>query len=302
MSHSVLYVDDSPVDRVRWKGVLSKHPEFIVQTCDDGAAALQLIAESPPDLVLTDLNMPDLGGLQLVQKLAEDHPGLPVVIITGTGSEDIAIEAMQSGAANYLTKTQAPATIIATLRQVLRAGEDAAAEIELMQCLVSDEYSLELPNSRAIMCATASFLRKGIEAAGLCSAGDVVRVGVALEEALLNACLHGNLELDSALKEEDGDQFERLAEERAASEPWEQRKVRVEASIRPEEAVIRISDEGAGFDPKDLPDPTDPENLLKPHGRGVLMMRMFMDNVTWNPRGNIVSMIKRRSTEEAEDE
>jgi anti-sigma regulatory factor (Ser/Thr protein kinase) len=60
------------------------------------------------------------------------------------------------------------------------------------------------------------------------------------------------------------------------------------------EAKFVIRDEGPGFDPSTLPDPTDPENLLRPCGRGVMLMRTFMNEVTFNDRGNEVTLIWRR--------
>ena len=57
-----------------------------------------------------------------------------------------------------------------------------------------------------------------------------------------------------------------------------------------------IRDEGPGFDPDGLPDPTDPENLTKASGRGVLLIRTFMDEVRFNDTGNEITMIKRCST------
>ena len=59
---------------------------------------------------------------------------------------------------------------------------------------------------------------------------------------------------------------------------------------------IAIRDEGKGFDPGSLPDPTDPENLIKASGRGLLLMRAFMDDVFHNETGNEVTLIKRQST------
>ncbi len=56
-----------------------------------------------------------------------------------------------------------------------------------------------------------------------------------------------------------------------------------------------IRDQGRGFDPNSLPDPTDPANLEKAAGRGVLLMRSFMDEVSYNDRGNSVTLVKRRS-------
>ena len=66
----------------------------------------------------------------------------------------------------------------------------------------------------------------------------------------------------------------------------------VDASISPQQLKVQITDEGTGFNPENLPDPTDPENLLKPHGRGVMMMKLFLDEVTWNEQGNSVTLIK----------
>lgn len=69
----------------------------------------------------------------------------------------------------------------------------------------------------------------------------------------------------------------------------------VSARYEPGEVTYRIEDEGPGFDPKSLPDPTDAANLERLHGRGLMLMRMFMDEVAHSPTGNAVTMTKRRS-------
>ena len=66
------------------------------------------------------------------------------------------------------------------------------------------------------------------------------------------------------------------------------------AHFQEDEARFVIRDEGPGFDPRTLPDPTDPENLLKPSGRGVMLIRTFMDAVAFNETGNEITMIKRQ--------
>ena len=72
------------------------------------------------------------------------------------------------------------------------------------------------------------------------------------------------------------------------------RRIRVTAHITPEEMEISIRDEGSGFDPSKLPDPTDPENLDRPCGRGVMLMRAFMDDVRYNETGNEVTLVRKR--------
>ena len=78
-------------------------------------------------------------------------------------------------------------------------------------------------------------------------------------------------------------------------------RARVALAERDDGIVITIADDGPGFDVSSLPDPTDPENLIRPSGRGILFMRMFMDDVRYNATGNRVTLVKNRE-ERAADE
>jgi serine/threonine-protein kinase RsbW len=108
---------------------------------------------------------------------------------------------------------------------------------------------------------------------------DVVRAGfpdecrfaiqLALDEALVNAARHGN----------------KLDPSKTVHAAW---------SFDDKQFRISIEDQGPGFDPDALPDPTAEENLACPHGRGVMLMRAYMTEVSFNKRGNKVTMIKLR--------
>jgi anti-sigma regulatory factor (Ser/Thr protein kinase) len=128
---------------------------------------------------------------------------------------------------------------------------------------------------------------------GLCDEADRVRIGVALEEALVNALYHGNLEVSSTLLETDYKAYCELVERRRQEPPYSTRKIHVTADMNREKAVFVIRDEGPGFNPAALPDPTEPANLEKASGRGVLLMRTFLDEVIYNARGNEVTLVKR---------
>ena len=98
-------------------------------------------------------------------------------------------------------------------------------------------------------------------------------VDVAVREALANAIKHGNLQ-DPA------------------------KQVHVDLAVEGSDLVIRVEDEGVGFDPSRLGDPLAPENLLRPNGRGIFYMRSFMDAVDYQPRpggGTVVTLRKRLS-------
>jgi serine/threonine-protein kinase RsbW len=107
------------------------------------------------------------------------------------------------------------------------------------------------------------------------SAKDLFGVKLALEEAIVNAIKHGN-RMDPS------------------------KSVRVRCELDDERVQILVEDEGLGFDPSDVPDPTEVENLEKPSGRGLMLMRAFMTTVEYNARGNRVLLEKRRSVEPAE--
>lgn len=289
---SILVVDDSVTDRTRMSGLLARRPNYTIAVAEHGAAALQHLAKVPADLVLTDLQMPEMDGLELVREMKEEYPHIPVILMTGVGSEEIAVQAMKEGAASYVSKTSASKFLHDNVDRILAARVDELSNATLLQNMQVDEYQLSLINDRVLMASTARFLRQAVQAVQLCTAQELPRVGVAMEEALLNACLHGNLNLDSKLREGDGVAFQELAQQRAQQTPWKDRRVVVKASITPQQMKVEIADEGSGFDPAKLPDPTDPENLLKPHGRGVMMMKLFLDDVQWNERGNRVTLIK----------
>jgi len=125
-----------------------------------------------------------------------------------------------------------------------------------------------------------------------CEHGEMQRT-MAVEESLANAFYHGNLELDSALKEDGSDRFAELAKERSQTEPWQNRRVKITELATPFGLWITIRDVGSGFDVegglKRMEDP-DPLALLA-SGRGLIMMKEFTDALIFNPDGNEVTLV-----------
>ena len=102
---------------------------------------------------------------------------------------------------------------------------------------------------------------------------------MSVREAVINAIKHGN-------REQPG------------------KRVLMAMDLEGEDVVVRVEDEGPGFDPDKLPDPTAPENLLRPSGRGIFMMRQFADSIEYSfpsERGTVVTMRKRIATPQEED-
>ena len=96
----ILVVDDALSDRTLVSGIAAKWGDSQVLQAEDGQAALTLIEQDPPDLILTDMHMPQMNGLELVTAVRETNPSIPGILITAKGSEDIAARALRAGAAS----------------------------------------------------------------------------------------------------------------------------------------------------------------------------------------------------------
>jgi CheY-like chemotaxis protein len=293
---TVLVVDDSPFDRRLVGAVLERDVGGPVHYADSGAEALDLVGRVAPQVILTDLQMPGMNGLELVETLRTRYPRVPVVLMTAYGNEDIALSALHAGAASYVPKRNIGRDLALTLDRVLAAARRENQQRQVLERLDRGELAFVLENDSALVLALVGQVQEYLGRLRLCDEADHTRVGIALGEALHNALYHGNLELDSALREQDEGLFRRLAEERAAAPPYRDRKVRATIRLSRSEAVFVVTDEGPGFNPTAVPDPTDPANLEKTSGRGLLLMRMFMDEVGFSARGNEVTMVKRCSS------
>src|SRR5258708_1674282 len=115
---TVLIVDDSAVDQRRAEKLLIKDGLTVV-TANNGQEALAVMQKNLPDLVLTDMQMPQMDGLQLVEEIRGRFPSVPVVLMTAHGSEEIAVEALKKGAASYVPKRNLAEDLSETIDNVL---------------------------------------------------------------------------------------------------------------------------------------------------------------------------------------
>jgi CheY-like chemotaxis protein/anti-sigma regulatory factor (Ser/Thr protein kinase) len=290
---TVLVVDDSAMYRKLAGELVGKTGSQAI-FAEDGRQALEILDREHPDAVLTDLQMPHVDGLQLVEEVRKRRLAIPVIIMTAFGSEEIARQALRAGAASYV-----PKKVLATeLNEALRTAYAAArTKRELQRArdfLKYQEAYFVLGYDSDASAALVSALQENLAQMDFGDEVALLQVGMAITEALANARDHGNLELDSALREESDDAYYNLGIERQTQAPYADRRVHLTEHLTPTEVRYTIRDEGNGFDSSSLPDPTNPENLLVASGRGIMLIHTFMDEVSFNDCGNEITMLKRR--------
>lgn len=291
---TILVVDDSLIDRRVAARVLQQEGGWHAVFATNGVEALAMMEKSAPRLVLTDLQMPQMDGLMLVEQIRDKHPHVPVVLMTGTGSEEIAVRALKAGAASYVPKRNLATALVPALSQVLAASRIDEPRLHMLSCITQQDVRFTLPCDPALIPAVAAHLREPVLAMGLCDATGATRVGIALEEALSNAMYYGNLEVPSGLRQKDEAAFHEQVARRRAAPQYRDRQVRVFVNVTMAEAAYVIFDQGPGFDATRLSDEAQPCDLDKPGGRGMVLMRTFMDQVTYSKTGTMVSMLKKR--------
>jgi anti-sigma regulatory factor (Ser/Thr protein kinase)/HAMP domain-containing protein len=174
--------------------------------------------------------------------------------------------------------------VISKLSRVVDESDRSAQMARSMEFVIQKETRMEIPNDPSLISSISVYLAS-------VSTSDILRrqsIELALEEALANAIIHGNLEVPSHLKEDDFDSFNGLIATRSALEPYASRKARVFYSYNKTSAVFVIKDEGAGFDwRRTIAQECDTEAC---HGRGLLLMQALATQISFNDKGDEITL------------
>lgn len=289
-----LVVDDSTTDRRVVGFLLKKAGGWEIEYALQGKEALEKVGSTEFDLILTDLIMPSMNGLELVAAVGAQRPHVPVILMTSRGNEGIALLALREGAASYIPKRLLPRNLMETVGRVMAVAGRRQAHEPIWGAMRQTECSFLLGSRVAAVQSLVVYLQESLLLAGFCGQVQCTQLGVALQEALLNALYHGNLEVGAHHGAESDAAFHALVARRCQEPPYRERQIHVAATLTEEKAVFVIRDEGSGFDTSQLPDPTDVSALEKASGRGVILMRLFMDQVVYDPAGREVTLVKER--------
>ncbi len=299
MATNILIVDDSQVERVLVEGMLRRNSAYRVQLAANGREALDAIdaTSRKPDLVVTDLVMPELDGLELVRRMRDRHPGIPVILMTAYGDESTAVQALEAGAASYVPKAEKAERLMAAIERVVELAAANRNREQLVRCILEYHGRFALKNDRRLIHAFAAQMQQTLAGMNFSDTVERIRVGEALEEALLNAMYHGNLEfqkeeLDKIRAELDDDMLDRLVEVRCKESDFCDRRILVVTHLTEEEARFVIRDEGHGFSTAAVAGAPISDRAASGACRGMTLIRSLMDDVTFNKSGNELVMRK----------
>lgn len=295
---TILVVDDALSDRTLVSGIASKWSDSQVLQAEDGRAALALIEQDPPDLILTDMHMPEMNGLELVTAVRETNPSIPIILMTAKGSEDIAARALRAGAASYVPKRRLAQDLLETIRQVHNTSRSERTQVRLMHHATHIETSFVLFNDRSLIRAAVDQVLNMLRCLPLRDQNERLRVGIALEEALNNASFHGNLQVRDEAGDDRGRYME-IAQQRWFADPYKSRRIRLDIRIDRTRAEFTVTDDGDGFDWQHwmaLPE------LDQQEARGISLMLSIMDQVTFSESGSQVTLLKHCFTDPGDDD
>jgi len=291
---TIVVVDDEEVIRITIQKKLSRMG-FNVLSFEKAEDALIYIKNSPgeADLILTDIKLRKMDGIELLRRVNGMDEPVPVLIVSGHGNVEDAIRALRYGASDYIRKPFDINDLTSSVRNILKRKFEKRVTEVFGQYKLYQKSVLEIPTNGELINTISFNLAKDLVPAGLFNYTTSENITLSLQEALANAMFHGNFEIDSSLRESGGmKSFNEEIDIRKNTPPYRDRTVKITYELTREYVYYEIEDQGKGFNHVSLPDPRDPENFFKNSGRGLLIIRIHMDEVSWNDKGNIIMMKK----------
>lgn len=293
---AILLAEDSPTHATLIQRLLEDAGHDVICVAD-GQQAFDGIQVDRPDLVVTDLQMPRINGVELVTQIAEQFPMLPSIVVTARGSESLAVDALAKGATNFVPKDSMAKLLTRTVRQTIQLARLDASIDSYSQQSLPFEWTAHLHSDPLKTDPIVWAVVQTMAAADLLGPTQRLRVGIATMSGLFNAICFGNLQLT------DDDKFigQVLSDDPACSETFSERfkgtpasklETVVRVSIGDRDTRIAIRHTGRGRAARLRPVPGTPESFEIEHSRRLMLITSFMDDVMFRHDATEMVMVK----------
>lgn len=283
----ILLAEDDPALRANFARQLD-HMGHDVRAFSGGADLIAAVEADAPsvDMVWTDLVMPDGDGFDVIRAARVHLPGVPILVVSGAAEADLLLSAFRLGADHFLPKPFSAAELSAVIRRIEALRAALRDKVRAWHSFVRSDIELRIPADVGVAAAAAALFGK--HARSFLDEDGCRGLQVAVHEILLNSIEHGCLEITNQEKRDalDEDRYAELLAERRADPRLGGRVVNARLMADTIHGVtITLTDPGPGFSPEQLPDPSDPENLFSPSGRGIMMAKLQVDELRYEDGG-----------------
>ena len=287
----VLIVEDDKASRFFLESLLESN-DYNFKSAANGIEGLNIFEEYKPDVVLTDIQMPIMDGLELLEAIRDSKSDTIVIMVTAFGTENYAIQALHLGANNYLKKPVSSQELLRLLKKYKAILSSKYSPDTLPGRLINRKFSIDFNTEYNKI---PKIVDKVIIESNLdIDDNEKINIELGLVELITNAIEHGNLNISYEEKQKALDEgiLGDLYNKRMEDPVYQNRTITIDFHADLEKYQWTITDEGNGFDWNTLPNPTDEDHILELNGRGVFISRFLFDKIEYVGKGNIVIATK----------
>jgi YesN/AraC family two-component response regulator len=261
-------------------------------SADNGKAGLQLYHQHKPDIILSDIQMPIMSGLEMLEEIRKEHSDVIVIMLTAFGSEEYAVQSFLKGANNYLKKPVFHKDILFLLKRYENELKTRDKAKVFPGIVIRRESTIKFRSEIEVI---PQIVRQLVfETDKKFSDTEITEIEIGLNELIMNSIEHGNLEipLDEKSKALEENRLPALYAKRQTDPILANRLVTVDFKIDLTGAEWLIRDEGRGFNWAAIPDPTQGKNIFGLNGRGIFITKFQFDEMEYLEKGNVVRIKK----------
>jgi YesN/AraC family two-component response regulator len=289
---SILVIDDEKSIRDMLRAGLIQYG-YNCYEATNGQSGIEEYKRSKPDIVLTDVKMPEMSGIELTKLIKGIEYDADVVIMTGYGSEDLVIEALRLGASNYIKKPISLNELFNILDSIILKRERRKKSKVIKDIVVFERKRLVIDNDITRIWGVINQLLFNVPQA--IDEATLEGMSLGLYEIILNAIEHGNLGISYEEKSEaiQNNCYLELLESRLNDPIRREKRVFIDCTTDAIELTVEIRDQGDGFDFHEFEEPENQEEVLRAHGRGIFLASLYFDKLAYDGPGNTVLMSKK---------
>ena len=294
MQKSPVLIIDPDVALQEILGEILKN-RFRIFTANSIEESKAIMGGEDPHLIFIDLVLPGEDAIQYIERTKKSKTNTQFIVITDNATVENAVTALRNGALDFLKKPFEIDDIARIVEKFFSLTANREADYDIYSSIIAESRTFELPTDFSIISTFMSEIMHIISRFTGVDKKTTLTIRLSLYEMLVNAMEHGNLEINYEMKKnllEEVADYQRFLQERASEEPFANRKVRVSYTYDTKSLTFTIDDEGKGFDVSKVPNPHASENLERLNGRGIFISRVNMTKVTYNEKGNSVTLYK----------